>query len=77
MEARLVEEGEGDGGEGVLGEGFKIDVTIKYERGMALRLVCTNGYLSGLSFEQPIMPLLVERTDTLTYVFLDENKIAG
>ena len=50
---------------------------MKYKNGLTLDIKCTEGYISALSFEQPIFPVNFERTDKLSYVFQNENKIAG
>ena len=50
---------------------------MKYTNGLTLEIKCTEGYISALSFKQPILPVTFERTDKLTYFFQNENKIAG
>jgi hypothetical protein len=57
------EEGPGDiSGENPLNADFKISAVTKYEKGMTLKIKCQNGFISGLSFEQAIMPYLIERS---------------
>lgn len=44
---------------------------------MGLSIECFNGYISGLSFEEPIMPVSIDRGQLIKYYFKAENLIFG
>lgn len=56
---------------------FGLKAMLEYENGLFLKLRCQNGYMSGLCFEQAIMPVVWERTQQKRYQFLGENDKTG
>ena len=50
---------------------------LTYDRGLKLTVNVEHGYICGLSFEEGIMPIQVEKANSLSYVFSSQNKIAG
>lgn len=42
-----------------------------------LQVNVVNGYISGLTFEQPLMPVFAEKVQSLKYRFLDSTQSAG
>lgn len=43
--------------------------SLDYKQGLILQIVATNGFISGLTFEQSLMPLFIDKAEKLCYKF--------
>ena len=57
---------------------FTLNTYLHHEKdGLTLTIMCQNGYISGLSFEEPLQPVSYDRQQQIAYVFKSENIVFG
>ncbi len=62
----------------ILSKDFNFQTYIHHtEEGFVLEITLINGYISGLSFEEPIMPAVYDRATHVKYLFKAENIVHG
>lgn len=51
--------------EELVSSNFKLTASLEYKNGLILKLFSQNGYISGLSFEQAIMPIICDKKNEI------------